>query len=139
MLLVEKPGDSVIKKILVIDDDKLVLGSIKKQLKNKNLTIQLIDDPIQAFEEISKNQYDLILCDIRMKSISGLDVLKRIKLKYPDIPVIIITGYIDDKIMENAVNLGSSDFLIKPITKKVLLNSISNIFFRLYLCPGSWY
>ena len=128
MLLVEKPGDSVIKKILVIDDDKLVLGSIKKQLKNKNLTIQLIDDPIQAFEEISKNQYDLILCDIRMKSISGLDVLKRIKLKYPDIPVIIITGYIDDKIMENAVNLGSSDFLIKPITKKVLLNSISNIF-----------
>ena len=128
MLLVEKPEDSVIKKILVIDDDKLVLGSIKKQLKNKNLTIQLIDDPIQAFEEISKNQYDLILCDIRMKSISGLDVLKRIKLKYPDIPVIIITGYIDDKIMENAVNLGSSDFLIKPITKKVLLNSISNIF-----------
>ena len=127
MLLVEKPGDSVIKKILVIDDDKLVLGSIEKQLKNKKLSIHLIDDPVQALEEISKNQYDLVLCDIRMKSISGLDVLKKLKLNYPDIPVIIITGYIDDKIMEKAENLGSSDFLIKPITKKVLLNSISNI------------
>ena len=127
MLLMEKPGDSVIKKILVIDDDKLVLGSIEKQLKNKKLSIHLIDDPVQALEEISKNQYDLVLCDIRMKSISGLDVLKKLKLNYPDIPVIIITGYIDDKIMEKAENLGSSDFLIKPITKKVLLNSISNI------------
>ena len=127
MLVMDKSKKTDVKKILVVDDDKLILGSIKRQLKDEMIFIQLMDDPVHALKEVREKKYDLVICDIRMKSISGLEVLKNIKLNYPDIPVIIITGYIDDKIMEEAEKLGSSDFLIKPITKKALKDSISNI------------
>lgn len=128
MLVIDKTNKTNIKKVLVVDDDRLILGSIKKQLKDEMLSIQLIDDPIEALAEVGKNKYDLVLCDIRMKSISGLEVLKRLKSNYPDVPVIIISGYIDDKIMKDAKNLGSNAFLIKPITKKILIDSIHNVF-----------
>ena len=128
MLVIDKTNKTKIKKVLVVDDDRLILGSIKKQLKDEMLSIQLIDDPIEALAEVGKNKYDLVLCDIRMKSISGLEVLKRLKSNYPDVPVIIISGYIDDKIMKDAKNLGSNAFLIKPITKKILIDSIHNVF-----------
>ncbi len=113
------------KKILIIDDDKLILKSIEKQLKNKNYSLKFINDPIIALDDIINNKYDLILCDIRMKTISGLDLLKKVKINYPEIPVIILTGFVDDKLMEEAKKMGCNDFLIKPITKNILINSIS--------------
>src|SRR4030042_3001479 len=114
-------------KILIIDDDKLILKSIEKQLKNKKYSLKFINDPIIALDEIINFKYDLILCDIRMKKISGLDLLKKVKLNYPEMPVIILTGFVDDKMMEEAKKMGCNDFLIKPITKSILVNSISKV------------
>lgn len=116
------------KEILIIDDDKIILKSIEKQLKDKNYSLKFINDPVIALNELINFKYDLILCDIRMKTISGLDLLRKVKTNYPEIPVIILTGFVDDKMMEEAKKMGCNDFLIKPITKNILLNSINNIF-----------
>ena len=116
------------KKILVIDDDKVILQSIEKQLKHQNLNLDFEDDPVAGLGKIMKKNYDLVLCDIKMKSLTGLEVLKEIKSTHPEIPVIILTGYVDDKIIEEARNLGCDDFLFKPLRKNILINSINKIF-----------
>lgn len=113
-----------IKKILIIDDDKLILKSIEKQLKNENFKLEMEDDPVQGLEKINNKNYDLILCDIKMKSLTGLDVLKKIKSTNPKLPVIILTGYVDDKMIEEAHILGCTDFLFKPLRKNILIDSI---------------
>jgi DNA-binding NtrC family response regulator len=113
------------KKILIIDDDKLILKSIEKQLKNENFILETEDNPIIGLEKINNNSYDLVLCDIKMKSLTGFQVLEDIKINHPKIPVIILTGYVDDKMIEEAINLGCKDFLFKPLRKKILIERIN--------------
>ena len=116
------------RKILIIDDDRLILKSIERQLKNDFSNLELEDNPVRGLEKINDKNYDLVLCDIKMKSLSGLEVLKEIKERRPEIPVIILTGYVDDKLIEEANRLGCRDFLIKPLRKNILINSINNAF-----------
>lgn len=115
------------KKILVIDDDELILSSIKKQLKNENYEIDFINDPIKGLEFVFCNKYDLVLSDIKMKPILGIEVLEKIKQKIPELPVIMITGFVDEKLMLKARELGCSDYLIKPIKKSVLIDTLKKV------------
>ncbi|MEW5814846.1 MAG: response regulator [Spirochaetota bacterium] len=119
--------DKIIKEILVIDDDDVILKSIQRQLKGESLNLELVNDPIEGLNKIERKRYNLVLSDIMMKPISGLEVLKRIKSSHPEVPVIMLTGFVDDQIIENARRIGSSDFLIKPIRKRELLQSIYNV------------
>lgn len=113
--------------ILVIDDDDRILKSIEKQLKDETFNVEFTNDPLVGLDKIEENKYDLVISDIKMKSILGTDVLRVIKTKYSDMPVIILTGYVDDSIMEEARFLGCNDFLIKPVRKSELLESINKI------------
>jgi len=119
--------NNVLKSILVIDDDELILKSIKKQLKDEQFEVDFINDPIEGMKMVENKKYDLILSDIKMKPILGIEVLEKLKIKYPDMPIVIITGYVDDKLMRRAKELGCSDYLIKPIRKTDLINSLNNI------------
>ncbi|MBN2545484.1 MAG: response regulator [Spirochaetes bacterium] len=119
--------NNLFKSILVIDDDQLILKSIKKQLKDENFDVDFIDDPLEGMKMIDNKKYDLILSDIKMKPILGIEVLEKVKKRYPHLPIIIITGYVDDKLMKKAKELGCNDYLIKPIRKNDLINSLNNI------------
>ena len=114
-------------KILVIDDDISILHSIEKQLNNPEFYVDFINDPIRGLEKIEHKKYNLVISDVMMKPISGLDVLKKIKARHPELPVIILTGFVDDQIIDNAKKIGSNDFLIKPVRKKELIDSIHNV------------
>jgi DNA-binding NtrC family response regulator len=116
------------KKIIIIDDDSLILRSIEKQLNKENFEIELINDPCIGLKKLENEEYSLLICDIRMKPITGLELLRSIKETHPDIPVIIMTGFIDDGIMEKAKEIGYNDYLIKPFRKKSLTDSINRIF-----------
>ena len=115
------------KKIIIIDDDSLILRSIEKQIKSEDFELELINDPLVGLKRIENENYSLVICDIRMKPITGLELLKIIKSTHPDIPVIIMTGFIDDVIMEKAKKIGYDDYLIKPFRKKSLMDSIYRI------------
>lgn len=115
------------KKIIIIDDDSLILRSIEKQLNNEDFELELINDHLVGLKRIENEKYSLVICDIRMKPITGLELLKKIKLMHPDIPIIIMTGFIDDGIMEKAKEIGYDDYLIKPFRKKSLTDSIYRI------------
>ena len=112
------------KKVLIIDDEDRILQSIKKQLKDVEYITEFTNDPKNGLTLIEKNSYHLILCDIRMKPIDGIDVLRYVRKKYPGLSFIILTGYIDDKIIEKAKEIGVTDILLKPIRKKLLIETI---------------
>lgn len=112
------------KKVLVIDDEDRILLSIKKQLKDVNYMIEFTNDPNDGLSLISNNSYHLVLCDIRMKPIDGIEVLENVRKKYPELSFVILTGYIDDKIIEKAKEIGVTDILLKPIRKKILIATI---------------
>jgi CheY-like chemotaxis protein len=120
------------KKILVIDDDARIRESIARQLRDlPGLAIDFESNPIEALRRFGRIEYDLVLCDIKMKPVSGMQVLGRLRSLYPRIPVIILTGFVDDQIIEAAHRMGCSDFLIKPVRKQQLVDSIQGVLGRL--------
>lgn len=115
------------EKILVLDDDVAILGSLEKQLKSQSFIIDFENDPLQALKKIEQKKYDLIISDVMMKPITGIEVLQQIKTTHPRLPVIILTGFVDDQIIDRARELGCDDFLIKPVRKRELINCIKNV------------
>jgi YesN/AraC family two-component response regulator len=114
------------KEVMVIDDDPFILQSIKKQLKEQNLNLKLINNPEEGLVEIDKKHFDLVLCDIKMEPMNGIEVIKKLRINHPDMPVIILSGYVDDQLIEKTKNIGCKKFLIKPVRKKELIDTISN-------------
>lgn len=112
-------------KILVIDDDKAVSTSIRKVLNKIGITDEASDGN-SAKELIVSNHYDLVLCDIKLPDISGLDILKFIKARSDKIIVIIITGYGSIEGAVEAIKLGAYDYIEKPVQIEILMNLVKN-------------
>jgi DNA-binding NtrC family response regulator len=110
--------------ILAIDDDEVILQSISRQLRNENVTLDLEQNPITGLERAAEKRYDLVLCDIKMKPINGIEVLRQLKERDPGLPVVILSAFIDDQLFEEAKRLGSYDFLIKPVRRHKLTSTI---------------
>ncbi len=102
-------------RILIIDDDDLICISTKNVLSKLGYLVEICMDSIKSLETIENFSPDLILLDIYLGNENGLDVLKRIQKDFSHIPVIMITGYSDVKIAIEAMKLGASDFLMKPL------------------------
>jgi CheY-like chemotaxis protein len=128
----DAPGGRA-RRLLVVDDDLGVQRSIGRQLKGASdpeagrLELSFETDPEKALALLAEEDWDLVLCDIKMKPLSGLEVLARIRAGRPSLPVIMLTGFVDDQIIERAEALGCSDFLIKPVRKEQLLASIFRV------------
>ena len=114
-------------RVLVIDDDINVLQAIQRQLENEDIDLNCERNPVKALNLLNTVEYDIILCDIKMQPMSGLEVLREIKQNRPTMSVIIITGFFDDEVKEKAKKLGTNDFLMKPILKKDLIAAINNV------------
>lgn len=116
---------SVGSRVLVIDDDASVREGVRRQLKGHPvLVVDYEGDPLSGLERLRNGRYDLVLCDIRMTPIDGLEVLTRIRAAHPTLPVVILTGFVDDQIIERAHTLGCTAFLIKPVRKTELIAAI---------------
>ena len=117
------------KKILVIDDDPLVLKSIRKLLEKEGYFIDTAKCAKEALEKVEVQEFQLIICDIRMPEIDGIDLIgdiRRIRKdeNKPDIPVIFITGYASEEAPAKADKLGAMDYILKPFDIDKLLNSV---------------
>lgn len=102
-------------KILIIDDDELVCQSLKKILVKLGYLTEYTTEAEYALDKIEQFDPDLILLDIYLTTMNGLDLLKEIHLKHFNIPVIMITAFADVNIAVKAMKLGATEFLLKPI------------------------
>jgi CheY-like chemotaxis protein len=118
------------KNIIIAEDDDTNFILIREYLMYTHANILWAKDgmeTIQIFEE-NKN-IDLILMDIQMPKIDGFDALRSIRKKNPKIPVVAITAYAVSGDREKGLKAGFNDYLIKPISRKMLIDAILKLFF----------
>ena len=80
------------KRILIVDDEKAVRVLMAAALKHDNYEIDLAENGIQAIGNINETMYDLIITDYQMPKMNGLELTRKIKSKYPDTPILVVTG-----------------------------------------------
>lgn len=100
--------------ILVIEDDRLMQEALQGVLESIGHKVHCESDGQAGLEDFSKNNYDLVITDLRMTPIDGLTLIREIKSKKPDTPVIMITGYPTVETSVEAIKSGATDFITKP-------------------------
>jgi len=115
-------------KILVIEDEAAIRRVLTKILSEENNTYQVeeAEDGLVGIEKIKNDDYDLILCDIKMPKMDGVEVLEAIKKIKPEIPVVMISGHGDLDTAVNTMRLGAFDYISKPPDLNRLLNTVRN-------------
>jgi len=109
-----------VPKILVVDDEKRIRESCHTVLTNEGYTVSCAESGRSGLETINREYFDIILLDLMMPEMSGLDVLPEIKANHPDTVVIVITGYSTVEHSIEAMKAGAFDFIPKPFSPKKL-------------------
>jgi two-component system nitrogen regulation response regulator NtrX len=113
-------------KILVIDDERAIRNTLKEVLEYEKHEVDLAEDGLKGIEMFSSNTYDIVLCDIKMAKMDGIEVLVKIEETSTDIPVIMISGHGNIDTAVEAIKKGAYDFLEKPLDLNRLLITIRN-------------
>ena len=106
----------ITQKILVVDDEKTVCDSIKKILTRRGYEVDNTLDADDAMLKIKETSYDLVITDMMMPKTSGLELLEMVKKYYPELEVVLITGYASIDTAVKATKMGAADYLPKPFT-----------------------
>ena len=115
-------------KILIIEDESSIRRVLTKiiQEENKNYQIEEAEDGLIGIDMIEKTDYDLVLCDIKMPKMDGVEVLERTQKFNPEIPFIMISGHGDLETAVQTMRLGAFDYISKPPDLNRLLNAVRN-------------
>ena len=108
------------KKILIIDDETATLSMFRLFLEAYGYTVLTAEDGSSGLEIFKSERPTIVLTDIKMPGMDGLEVLQTIKVIEPKTEVIVITGHGDTKLAEQALKLNAIDFIHKPIKKEAL-------------------
>lgn len=112
-------------RIMVVDDELHVRNSIAPLLEMQGYQAESFADGIGALESFRRRGSDLVLSDVKMPGMDGVELLGRIRAVDPDIPVILMTAYADLDMAINAVKLGAYDFILKPFDPECLLVAVA--------------
>lgn len=115
-------------KILIIEDEAAIRRVLVKILSEENDTYQVEEaqDGTEGIEKIKNDDFDLILCDIKMPKMDGVEVLEIVKKLKPEIPIVMISGHGDLDTAVNTMRLGAFDYISKPPDLNRLLNTVRN-------------
>ncbi len=115
-------------KILIIEDEAAIRRVLTKILSEENDTYQIeeAEDGLSGVEKIKNEDYDLVLCDIKMPKMDGVEVLEAVKKIKPEVPMVMISGHGDLETAVNTMRLGAFDYISKPPDLNRLLNTVRN-------------
>ena len=115
-------------KILIIEDEAAIRRVLKKIISEENEGYEVAEasDGLGGLEMILNNDYDLVLCDIKMPKMDGVEVLEKVKKVKPEIPIVMISGHGDLDTAVNTMRLGAFDYISKPPDLNRLLNTVRN-------------
>lgn len=112
--------------ILIVDDEKIVCKSLQDMLENEGCSPDTTTSPIDALDKISNNGYDIVITDIKMEDMDGIDLIEKVKDKDENIKFIVITGYPSMDTAVESLRLGAADYIMKPLEPKEVKKSIRN-------------
>ncbi len=115
-------------KILIIEDESAIRRVLKKIIseENKSYEVEEAEDGLMGIEMIKDKDYDLVLCDIKMPKMDGVEVLEKAKKIKPETPMVMISGHGDLDTAVNTMRLGAFDYISKPPDLNRLLNTVRN-------------
>ena len=110
--------------VLLVDDEEQFLDALSQRLETRGLKVKAVTSGEDAVKQVEDQNFDAIIVDLAMPGIDGIETLKRIKEKRPDLEIIMLTGHATVKSGIEAMKLGADDFLEKPVDLNVLLEKI---------------
>ena len=119
-------GSCEAMKILVVDDERIVLESCRRVL-GESYDVSLAKSADEALEAMSRDAFSLILLDIKMPGKDGMTLMRQVKDKWPEIPVIIMSGYVTNETMREVAKTDAATFLAKPFTPEELLQAVQQV------------
>ena len=122
--------------ILVVDDELIVRDSIKELLEDDGFTVDMAGSGAEALEKLAQQQFRLMLADIKMPGMDGVQLLQKAKEDYPDLVVVMMTAYATVETAVAAMKLGARDYLIKPFQPDTLVPLVVGIYQALQEAEG---
>ena len=112
--------------ILIIDDEKSIRKTLREILEYENYKVEEAGDGSEGLNLLKINQYDVVLLDIKMPKMDGMEALEKIRILYPDLPVIMVSGHGTLETAVEAVKKGAYDYVAKPMDLNRLLITVRN-------------
>jgi two-component system, LuxR family, response regulator FixJ len=113
--------------IFFVDDEPSVCKAVQIALAHADYRVSTFTDPLECLATVEKNRCDLVICDVKMPTMSGLSLLVRIKSARPALPVVLVTGYGDVPMAVKALKAGAAHFIEKPLDTPTLLAVVESV------------
>ncbi|MCK5034213.1 MAG: sigma-54-dependent Fis family transcriptional regulator, partial [Calditrichia bacterium] len=120
------------EKILVVDDSVETVEVLKRNLQEEGYVVFSAYNVIDAIKVLESSPIDLVMTDLKMPKVSGLDLIRHVRENYKDTEVMMITGYATINGAVEAIKTGAEEYLTKPFTDEELLNSVKRILNKLH-------
>ena len=115
-------------KVLLVDDEKDFVNTLAQRLKMRDLNVSCVYDGEQGLSRVKQEEPDVLVLDLKMPGLQGMDVLREVRKTNPNMQVIILTGHGTDKDEEEAKRIGGFDFLRKPADIDLLMTKIKEAY-----------
>lgn len=113
-------------RILIIDDEKAIRNTLREILQYEKFEVDEAGDGAEGLKKVESNSFDLVLCDIKMPKMDGLEVLAKLQELNPDLPVVMISGHGTIETAVDAIKSGAFDYIAKPPDLNRLLVTVRN-------------
>ena len=115
-------------KVLLVDDEQEFIETLSERLAMRDMDAKLALDGQKALESVEDDEPDVMLLDLKMPGIDGMEVLRRIKRAYPNVQVVMLTGHGTERDEEQALRLGAYAYLQKPVDLERLVVTLRDAF-----------
>lgn len=101
-------------KVMILDDEPIVGKRLKPALTKYGVEVEVFEDPVKALNRLNERDFDIVVTDVRMEEVDGIQVLERVLSRSQRTKVVIITGYATIEVAQEALVKGAFDFITKP-------------------------
>lgn len=117
----------MLEKVVIVDDEPQIVRLASRILKQHNFETYEFTSPGEALEFLNQNEVDLLITDLRMPEMKGIELIDEFSRIQPDVPVIVISGYADMDSVIEAMRLGAASFIVKPFSSEELIENVENV------------
>lgn len=115
------------QQVFVVDDEEGVLKAVEETLNTLDVEVTCFVNPVECLERLLSQKCDLLIADLKMPEMDGMELLANVKSRMPWVPVLVITGYGDIPTAVRAIKGGAEDFIEKPLDKSTLVRMVKSI------------